>query len=757
MSTAESPVDILLVEDNPGDIRLLEEALRETGADDIRLLPASSFAEAVEKIAGGGTNGGFDAMLLDLSLPDSQGLETVRRALRHAPDLPVLVLTGAEDEAVGTEAVRLGAQDYLTKGNLDGRLVSRAIRYAIERKRAEIGLREARDELERRVLERTAQLSKTVDDLQEEVNQRIAAQRALRDSERRHRTLIERMPAVTYVVEARPDGETLFVSPQTQDLLGFAPQEFFDDAGLWDRLVHRDDLQRVRASRDRLSAPGMTGSIEYRLIARDGRVVWVREEAGVLGDGQDEGLVIQGVLVDVTEHQRMEQALRESEQRLRAVLSNAPVLLLAVDAEGTITLAEGLGGAAEAQGLGRVGQNVFAELDHLGEMQTSIARAIAGQNAVCELHLPDGRRLDLRCSPLRGVNGRVDGAIAVGTDITERRRAEQAVWAERRRLYSLLNVLPAYVALIGRDHQIHFANHCFLEEFRDPGDDPCFAVQLGRDTPCPLCPLERILTEHEPEDWEWPLPGGHIFHVWGYPFTELDGTELVLVLGVDVTAQREMEKRINETSEQERRAIGRDLHDTLGQELTGLAFLIKSFARTIAEQAPEESDHAEQLVTVANRAVSRVRALARGLDPVGLDREGLSAALRELAEHVHAVYGLDVEVHCDGDVDPGSEAVGTHLYRIAQEAMSNAAKHARARSLHLELRRHDDALVLKVADDGEGFTAGDQPAGMGLRTMRHRSHAVGGVLHIDSRPGQGTRVTCSVPRRSRRTEMRVHP
>ena len=274
MTAVESPIEILLVEDNPGDVRLLEEALRDADGGHIRLQAAPTFAEAVAQLAAR-DDGGFDAMLLDLSLPDSRGIETVRRALQQAPDLPVLVLTGAEDEAAGTEAVRLGAQDYLVKGNVDARLVSRAIRYAIQRKRAEIGLREARDQLERRVEERTAQLAATVGELQEEVNERIATERALRDSERRHRTLIERMPAVTYVAEARVDGQTLYVSPQIRALLGFAPEEFVADRDLWFHQVHRDDRGRVRASRDRLSRPGAAESIEYRLVARDGGVVWV--------------------------------------------------------------------------------------------------------------------------------------------------------------------------------------------------------------------------------------------------------------------------------------------------------------------------------------------------------------------------------------------------------------------------------------------------------------------------------------------------
>ena len=149
-----APMHILLVEDNRGDARLLEATLRQVPALNFELSWVESLAEAARRLA----TGRFDVLLLDLSLPDSQGLDTVRTACAKAPDMPIIVFTGADDEAMGLEAVRLGAQDYVIKGEADGWLLARAIRYATERKRAEAAVRQARDELEERVAQRTAQL-----------------------------------------------------------------------------------------------------------------------------------------------------------------------------------------------------------------------------------------------------------------------------------------------------------------------------------------------------------------------------------------------------------------------------------------------------------------------------------------------------------------------------------------------------------------------------------------------------------------------
>lgn len=125
------PVCILLVEDNPGDARLLRESLREVESLDFQLLQVATLREGVERVA----SDGCDIVLLDLSLPDAHGLETVERMLEAAPTLPIIVLTGLTDETVAMQAVQAGAQDYLVKGTVDGGTLARAIRYAVERKR----------------------------------------------------------------------------------------------------------------------------------------------------------------------------------------------------------------------------------------------------------------------------------------------------------------------------------------------------------------------------------------------------------------------------------------------------------------------------------------------------------------------------------------------------------------------------------------------------------------------------------------------
>jgi signal transduction histidine kinase len=181
-------VNILLVEDSPTDAVLLQECLSQNGVGGFKFARAESLAEAIKRLQ----TEKFDVLLLDLSLPDSAGQETLLRARAAAPHLPIVVLTGVEDETIGLEAVRQGIQDYLIKGQAYGRQTARAIRYAIERKRTETALKQAeadlqreRGQLEERVMARTAELSEANRALQAEIVHRRRVQEAHRQVLRR--------------------------------------------------------------------------------------------------------------------------------------------------------------------------------------------------------------------------------------------------------------------------------------------------------------------------------------------------------------------------------------------------------------------------------------------------------------------------------------------------------------------------------------------------------------------------------------------
>jgi signal transduction histidine kinase len=178
-------IKILLVEDNPPDALLLKETLKGITGTKFELTHAKQLSEAVTHLG----KTGFDVILLDLSLPDSFGLETVERASLMAPSLPIIVLTGLKDETIGIQAVHKGAQDYLVKGQTDKDLLIRVINHSIERKRIEKDLRNVCDDLEIKVKERTLTLEKTVDILRNEVSRRVEAEKKINADQKQLRSL----------------------------------------------------------------------------------------------------------------------------------------------------------------------------------------------------------------------------------------------------------------------------------------------------------------------------------------------------------------------------------------------------------------------------------------------------------------------------------------------------------------------------------------------------------------------------------------
>lgn len=225
-----------------------------------------------------------------------------------------------------------------------------------------------------------------------------------------------------------------------------------------------------------------------------------------------------------------------------------------------------------------------------------------------------------------------------------------------------------------------------------------------------------------------------------------------LAVAHDVTERKELERGILEISEREQRRIGQDLHDGLGQHLAGLELMSQVLEQNLAGKHKKEALRAREIGRHVRAAISQTRSLARGLSPVALESEGLMSALTDLAANTEQMFHLVCRFCCHPPVLVHDHAVATHLYRIAQEAVSNAIKHGKARTITIELRQSPARVELAIRDDGVGW-AGEPPQGkgMGLRIMRYRADRVGGSLGVGPRPKGGTAVTCTLPSPSSRT------
>ncbi len=208
------------------------------------------------------------------------------------------------------------------------------------------------------------------------------------------------------------------------------------------------------------------------------------------------------------------------------------------------------------------------------------------------------------------------------------------------------------------------------------------------------------------------------------------------------TAYRE----IIRTSNREQVRIGQDLHDGLGQQLAGIAYMSKILEKRLEEKLPDEAATAKQIREDLDDAIDMTRGLARGLHPAAIERNGLGFALRELAENTEKLFGVPCVPKIDEEVVIEDNAAADHLFRIAQEAVGNAVKHAAASSITVELQAQGENVELSVRDDGSGIAAGkDTGNGIGLRIMRYRAEVTGAALDVTSQPGRGTEVRAVLP------------
>jgi signal transduction histidine kinase len=216
----------------------------------------------------------------------------------------------------------------------------------------------------------------------------------------------------------------------------------------------------------------------------------------------------------------------------------------------------------------------------------------------------------------------------------------------------------------------------------------------------------------------------------------------------NITERKRLEQEVLDVSSRERQTIGHDLHDGLGQELTGVALMLRGLATRIQKQCPESIDQVNEIVVLVNQSIETARALARGLLPVNTAGGGLPLALRALADRNRDLYGFDVDFRADvGPEVALSETNASHLYRIAQEALTNTARHGNASAATMYLRITRGRFLLQIIDNGIGIGETGRSAGMGLKIMKYRASMIGAQFEIVRNHPHGTvvRVTGEQP------------
>lgn len=214
----------------------------------------------------------------------------------------------------------------------------------------------------------------------------------------------------------------------------------------------------------------------------------------------------------------------------------------------------------------------------------------------------------------------------------------------------------------------------------------------------------------------------------------------------DLSERRKLELRLIEIGNEERRRIGRDLHDGLGQMLTGIRMLSESLARKLHANALPAADEVDEIAGMIKEADEMARSIARNMVQVEIEKKGFEAAVQDLCIRTEKMTGTRCKLVTEKCIEIDNHTMALHLYRIVQEAINNAVKHGRAHNIEIRITKNDHHLSLLIDDDGVGFcNEADHQNGKGIQIMKHRAGIMGGILELNRTKGDMTRLRCLIP------------
>jgi len=592
------------------------------------------------------------------------------------------------------------------------------------------------------------------------------------------RTLIGQIPAITYVRDLEGTGSTRFVSPQVETLLGYTQDEMLRDPKLWRRIVHPDDFERASAANELSMATSEPLDVEFRLIGRDGRVVWVHNRATPVM-AMDGHRLMRGVMLDITDRKRLETELEERMKELACLFS--------------------------------VEQDIQLDLQPQEMCELTAAHLVAAFQfpdvAVAEVSIDDDsystrgvRRCQLEAPVL--VGGTARGRVLVGyledrsfllpheQNLVDGVADSLSLWLERREMERALQesesrfrflaeyardlifrfrlgpdpgfeyVSPSATAMTGYTPEEHYA-------------DPALGLKIVH--PDDREKLESLMASPEgsaePFMVRWVRKDGTVLwtEIQVVPVEDEEGTVVALHgISRDVTdrkrtqdelqashealrqandQRRQLMKRLVTAYEEERKNIANDIHEDSIQVMTAvgmrLAILRRAWPR---EEDMEELDRLDEIV---QKAVTRLRHLLFELRPSALDRVGLATAIGQYVNIVMEDEAAPIVTLDDRLTEEPSPSTRVLLYRMAQEALANVREHSNAKRVEITIESEDNGMLLRVKDNGVGFdpevVLAGVPGHFGIVSMRERADIAGGRCDVVSAPGEGTTISFWVP------------
>ncbi|HTU67853.1 MAG TPA: PAS domain-containing protein [Steroidobacteraceae bacterium] len=589
-----------------------------------------------------------------------------------------------------------------------------------------------------------------------DITARKQREMALSASDQRFRALSRELRAVIYEIDAETGAST---GEGADRVIGYTSAELPRSSD-WAKLVHPDDQSVLRQWFDR-DADAMR-ALQYRIRHKDGHYVTLLDSPCVVRDAAGKLLRIVGVAIDISEQARSQEALRESQELLQMVAAGTGDWLILVDTERRVQfINRGIRSHSRESIIGQRLDEIAVDEDRASILAALQQVLTTGEPVDLQLAssgpVHGGRYFDSRIRAVRSPGG-ITGAVVNITEITDRHAAMHLRETQAR----MFELLHEGVVVVDIDNTIRMANPAFERMF---GFTAGSAIGTSIDDviaqPPPGVGRNRLAQQLSgmtgeppgttPVEFKCRRRDGTVFDAACVAtLTHVDGATHRLAVITDVTERRGLEREILEIAGREQLRIGSDLHDGLGQDLTGVALMLRSVVAQLRKENSSARADVEDIISLVNGAIESTRAMARGLAPVGADRGGLIAGLQSMAVRGMERYG--VRAHFNTSLKEPltlDDGAATHLYRIAQEAFTNAIRHGRVTQVAIDLATADGTLTLSVQDNGRGFDERNASNnGLGLKLMRYRAQMLGGDVSIANNREGGVIVRCTCPHRA---------
>lgn len=599
----------------------------------------------------------------------------------------------------------------------------------------------------------------------------------LRESEQRYRDLVDLLPQPVFEVDV--DGNLLFANHSAFDSFGYTKEDFRDGLNAFN-MFNPDDLDRLGETMQKRLDGRIRESIEYRARRKDGSTFPVLAQAApIYRDGVLAGL--RGVLIDITERNRTEQMLRNSEQLYRMIFNHSPLGIMQFDENGVIVdcnerFLQIIGSTRETV----IGFRMLESL-HNEELKTAVQAALAGTTGYYEgeySSVTGNKTTFLGTIFCRVTSERGDFlcGLCIAEDISERKRAEHALRQSEARYRAIVEDQTELVSRFSPDGTLTFVNEAYCRYFGETAEElignkfwhhlPLEDQQKFRKYLAKMNAQNQVMTM----DYRVYTSTGEIrWQQWTDRAICDDEGRIVefQAVGRDVTERRRTEDALQESEKQlrflssqilkaqetERQRIARDLHDSIIQSLATMKINLRVNLRHLLRgEFDKTRDSFEAIISMIGDAIEEVRRVYTDLRPSMLDNLGIIATIGWACQEFQEAHEkIHVQSRTEAREEEIPEGLKIVIYRIIQEALNNIAKHSRASLVTVSLIRQDDRIHLSVEDNGCGFNAAHMLSdkrrahGLGLVSMKERTELSGGTFSVESAEQCGTTIRSSWP------------